>query len=72
MLGRANIFYELAERTRAVAHGGMGMLTKLVKSLGLAEELDGSLSLLRVHHPYHESEDPSHRPSAEHVRVVDV
>ena len=35
VLGRANVVYELAERTGAVAHGGMGMVTKLVKALGL-------------------------------------
>ena len=56
VLGRANVVYELAERTRAVAHGGMGMVAKLVKALGLADELDASLHLLKVHHPYHESD----------------
>ena len=54
VLGRANIVYELAGRTKAVAHGGMGMVTKLVKALGLAEELDSSLCLLAPHKPYYE------------------
>jgi len=54
VLGRANVVYELAERTRAVAHGGMGMVAKLVKALGLAEEVDASLSLLALHKPYYE------------------
>ncbi len=56
VLGRANVVYELAERSRAVAHGGMGMVTKLVKALGLAEELDSSLHLLNLHKPYYESD----------------
>ncbi|MFN2506367.1 MAG: hypothetical protein ABR540_19500 [Acidimicrobiales bacterium] len=29
VLGRANIGYELTERTRGVAHGGMGMIAKV-------------------------------------------
>ena len=35
VLGRANVVYELAGRTRAVAHGGMGVAAKLVSALGL-------------------------------------
>jgi hypothetical protein len=56
VLGRSNIVYELAERTRAVAHGGMGMVAKLVKALGLAGEIDASLDLLALHKPYYESD----------------
>ena len=56
VLGRANVVYELAGRTRAVAHGGMGMVAKLVGALGLAEELDSSLDLLALHKPYYESD----------------
>ena len=54
VIGRANIVYEIAERTRAVAHGGMGLITRLVKAVGLAEEVDSSLQLLKLHRPYHE------------------
>jgi hypothetical protein len=56
VLGRANIAYELAERTKGVAHGGMGMIAKLVETVGLAEEIDSSLQLLKLHKPYHESD----------------
>ena len=56
VLGRANIAYELAERTKGVAHGGMGMIAKVVESIGLAEAIDSSLPLLKVHRPYHESD----------------
>jgi hypothetical protein len=34
----------------------MGMVAKLVKALGLAEEIDASLSLLALHKPYYESD----------------
>ena len=56
LLGRANISYELAERTRALSHGGMGMIARLVHHVGLAGEIDASLQLLKLHHPYHESD----------------
>jgi hypothetical protein len=56
VLGRANISYELAERTRAVAHGGMGLVCRLVAKTGLAEEIDSSLHLLKIHRPYFESD----------------
>jgi hypothetical protein len=56
VLGRANIAYELAERTKAVAHGGMGMIAKLVATVGLAAEIDSSLQLLKLHKPYLESD----------------
>ena len=56
VLGRANIAYELAERTRGTAHGGMGMIAKLVDAVHLTEEIDSSLHLLKLHKPYHESD----------------
>ena len=56
VLGRANISYELAERTRAVAHGGMGLVARLVARVGLATEVDGSVHLLAQHRPYYESD----------------
>jgi hypothetical protein len=56
VLGRANIAYELSERSRGVAHGGMGMIACLVAEVGLAAEIDSSLHLLRQHRPYHESD----------------
>ncbi len=56
VLGRANIAYEYSTRTKAVAHGGMGMIARLVETVGLAEEIDSSLHLLKCHKPYHESD----------------
>jgi hypothetical protein len=56
VLGRANIVHELAERTKGVAHGGMGMIAKLVETVGLAGEIDSSVALLKLHKPYHESD----------------
>ncbi len=56
LLGRANIAYELSERAKGIAHGGMGMIAKVVKRAGLAKEIDSALHLLKIHKPYHESD----------------
>ncbi len=56
VLGRANIAYELSERTKATAHGGIGMIAKVIGEVGLAGEIDSSLELLKLHKPYHESD----------------
>jgi DDE family transposase len=56
VLGRANIAYELSARTRGTAHGGIGLIAKLIGEVGLAGEIDGSLELLKLHKPYHESD----------------
>ena len=56
VLGRANIVYELAGRARGVAHGGMGLIARLVAAVGLAAEINASLRLLRQHRPYYESD----------------
>ncbi|HZE18470.1 MAG TPA: hypothetical protein VE197_23745, partial [Mycobacterium sp.] len=56
LLGRANIAYELSERTKGVAHGGIGMIARLIDAVGLAPEINSSVELLKVHRPYHESD----------------
>jgi len=56
VLGRANIGYELSDRSRGVTHGGMGMIARLVAEVGLADEIDASVRLLKMHRPYHESD----------------
>ena len=37
MLTASNIQYELADRMRAIAAGGIGLIHKLVKAIGLDE-----------------------------------
>lgn len=48
--------YELAERTRATAHGGMGAVHQAVLATGLVERIDAYVQVLKVHRPYHESD----------------
>jgi hypothetical protein len=56
MFAASNIHYEMAERTQAMNYGGIGAVHLLAQRLGLVEDLDRSLSLLKVHLPYHESD----------------
>jgi hypothetical protein len=52
----SNIHYEIAERSRGIAVGGIGAMHKLVRQLGLIDALDRRLELLKLHLPYHESD----------------
>ena len=56
MFAGSNIHYEMAERTQAMNYGGIGTVHLLAQRVGLVEDLDLSLSLLKVHLPYHESD----------------
>jgi hypothetical protein len=56
MLTASNIHYEVGERGRGIAAGGLGAIHTLVRHYGLAEAIDRRLELLKVHLPYHESD----------------
>jgi len=56
MFSASDIHYELADRTRAIGHGGIGLMQGLVKETGLAEAINRHLKLLKIHLPYHESD----------------
>ena len=56
MLKASNLHYEMAERTGAMNCGGIGAMHLMVQRLGLVEDIDKSLELLKVHLPYHESD----------------
>ena len=40
MLAAGNVRYEMADRTRAVAHGGIGSLHLLARKVGLVDAID--------------------------------
>ena len=52
----SNIHYEIADRTQATAHGGIGAIHLMVRKLGLDKAIDRRLALLKIHLPYHESD----------------
>jgi hypothetical protein len=56
MLTARNIQYEMADRTRAIAAGGIGVMHRLARQVGLADEIDRRVHVLKRHVPYHESD----------------
>jgi Transposase DDE domain group 1 len=56
MFTAGNIHYEIAERTRGIAHGGIGVIHAMAKQIGLVDLIDERLQLLDFHLPYHESD----------------
>jgi hypothetical protein len=52
----SNIRYEIAERTRATVHGGIGAIHLLVRKLGLDHAINAQLGLLKMYLPYHDSD----------------
>jgi hypothetical protein len=56
MFRATNIHYDLAERTRGFAYGGLGAMQLLAQQTGLAQAIDQGLRLLKRHLPYHESD----------------
>ena len=56
MFAARNIHYDLADRDRAVVHGGIGAIHLLARKVGLIEAVDRDVHLLKVHLPYHESD----------------
>jgi hypothetical protein len=56
MMTARTIHYEIAERSRGVAVGGIGAIHALARRLGLIEAIDRRLEVLKIHLPYHESD----------------
>ena len=56
MFGAEGIRVEMAERTRAIGNGGIGLMHQLARESGLVEAIDRRLHLLIIHRPYHESD----------------
>jgi hypothetical protein len=56
MFTAANIRYEISDRGRGIAHGGIGAFQALARQLGLIDAIDRRLVLFKIHLPYHESD----------------
>jgi len=56
VLNVGNIKYEMSERVGAVCSGGIGAIHLMAQHLGLVQEINDRLHLLKVHLPYHESD----------------
>ncbi len=56
MLRARNIHYDVADRSRGLAVGGIGAMHCLARHTGLIDAIDKRLELLKIHLPYHESD----------------
>lgn len=56
VLGKTPIRYEMAGRATGIVLGGIGLISQLVKHVGLGQALDEHVSVLKRHQPYHESD----------------
>jgi Transposase DDE domain group 1 len=56
MMSATNIHYEHADRVRGLGPGGIGAIFLLAQKIGLIQEIDRNLHLLKRHLPYHESD----------------
>lgn len=56
VLDGTNIHYELSERTRAIACGGIGMIHQMVTRLGLPKIINQSVPIFKLYLPYSESD----------------
>ena len=56
MFTASNIHYEMAEKTQALACGGMGAIHLMCEKIGLIEEINNKVRVLKRHLPYHESD----------------
>jgi hypothetical protein len=48
--------YELAQRQQAVACGGLGMITQLIRKTDLRREINRALPIFKLHAPYDEAD----------------
>lgn len=75
MLHCPNIRYEVSGRDRAISCGGIGAVHTMVERLGLAQEIDRRLHLLKRHLPYHESDhvlNIAYNAMLQGVRLQDI
>ena len=56
MFGASNIHYEIADKAQGISAGGIGMIHKMVRRLGLDEAINRSVNLFKIYLPYAESD----------------
>jgi Transposase DDE domain group 1 len=56
MMTASNIHYEISDRTHAMAPGGLGAIHLMAQKLGLVQDINDNLHLLKRHQPYFESD----------------
>ena len=56
VISASNIDYEIADRTKAISAGGIGLIHKMVCQLALDEMINQTLNLFKIYLPYSESD----------------
>lgn len=56
VFGAEGIRVELADKVRAIGHGGIGVVHQLAREIGLIDAIDRRVQVLKMHRPYHESD----------------
>lgn len=56
MIDPSGIKYELSEKQQAIASGGIGSVMQVVNQIGLRQEINRAIPLLKLHLPYDETD----------------
>jgi len=56
VIAASNVQYEIADRTQAIAAGGIGMIHQMVKRLDLDGQINRWLNIFKIYLPYAESD----------------
>jgi hypothetical protein len=56
MFAASNIHYEMADKAQGVTCGGMGAIHLMCQKIGLVDDLNEKVTVLKRHLPYHESD----------------
>ena len=56
MFQASNIHYEMDGRYQGIAHGGLGAIHLLAQKIGLIDEINEKVNVLKRYLPYHESD----------------
>ena len=56
MMSGSNIHYEMADRAQAASCGGIGAIHLLAQKIGLVDQINDQVHVLKRHLPYHESD----------------
>ena len=56
MMTASNIHYEISDRIKAVSPGGLGAIHLMAQKLGLVQDINDNLHVLKRHQPYFESD----------------
>jgi hypothetical protein len=56
MFTASNVQYQIGDRARGIAHGGIGAIHALARKIGLIDAIDERVHVLKIHLPFHESD----------------